>query len=209
MIFITSPEIEEYIYKLSVPEDPIILEMEKLGHKTGFPIVDRIVGRFLFLITKLKNPGLIVEIGSGFGYSAYWFAKALSNGKVVLTDFSKENIELAKKFFEKGNLIDRAEFHVGDGMEIAQGIKGIDILFLDHQKTKYLEAVKRLEDNLNDGALIIADNTLWHGKVVEENPDRQTKAILEFNEYMFNNERFFSSLIPVRDGILLSYYRKS
>ncbi len=208
MTFITSPEIEEYIYRLSVPEDSIILEMEKLGHKTGFPIVDRIVGRFLFLITKLKNPGLIVEIGSGFGYSAYWFTKALSNGKVVLTDFSKENIELAKKFFEKGNLIDRAEFHVGDGMEIAQEIKGIDILFLDHQKTKYLEAVKKLEGNLNDGALVIADNTLWHGKVVEENPDRQTKAILEFNKYMFNNERFFSSLIPVRDGVLLSYYRK-
>ena len=162
----------------------------------------------MFLITKLKNPGLIVEIGSGFGYSAYWFTKALSNGKVVLTDFSKENIELAKKFFEKGNLIDRAEFHVGDGMEIAQEIKGIDILFLDHQKTKYLEAVKKLEGNLNDGALVIADNTLWHGKVVEENPDRQTKAILEFNKYMFNNERFFSSLIPVRDGVLLSYYRK-
>ncbi len=205
---ITNPDIENYIYNLSIPEDPILLEMEKLGHKTGFPIVDRIVGRFLYIITKIKKPKLIVELGSGFGYSGYWFAKALDNGKVVLTDFSLENLNLAEKFFETGGLLKKAEFKAGDAIEIASTYKNIDILFIDIQKAKYKKAIETLKDNISTGGLVIADNTLWQGKVLEEHPDRQTKGIKEFNEYMFSNPDFFSVLIPIRDGVLLSYKLK-
>ncbi len=206
MNFITNPKIEEYIYNLSIPNDPVLMEMEKLGHKLGFPIVDRLVGRILFILTKLKKPELVVELGSGFGYSAMWFAKALKeNAKVVLTDFSQENLDLAKKFFQQANLLHKAEFKVGDAIEIASLYKNIDILFLDLQKTKYKYAVETLLPNLNQEALVIADNTLWQGKVLEENPDKQTKGIKEFNEYMFKNEQFFSSLIPIRDGLLVAY----
>ncbi len=206
MTFITSPEIEEYIYKLSIPDDPVLLEMEKLGHKMGFPIVDRLVGRFLYVITKIKNPKLIVELGSGFGYSAYWFAKALDNGKVILTDFSEENIKLAKKFFEMGGLLEKAEFYTGDAIDTAKKFNSIDILFLDLQKTKYKQAVKELEKNLNKNAIVVADNTLWHGKILEEDKDKQTKAIDEFNRYMFSNKNFFSCILPLRDGVLVGYY---
>ncbi len=205
MNFITDPKIEEYIYKLSLPEDPVLLEMEKLGHKTGFPIVDRVVGRLLYILTRIKEPKLIVELGSGFGYSGYWFAKALNRGKIVLTDFSEENLNLAKKFFSAGNLLNKAEFKVGDAIDIASTYKNIDILFIDIQKTKYKKAVELLKDNISTGGIIIADNTLWHGKVIEENPDKQTRAIKEFNSYMFSLQDFFSVLLPVRDGILISY----
>ncbi len=202
MEFITNPKIEEYLYKLANVEDKILLKMEDLGHKLNFPIVDRLVGRYIYLLTKIKQPKLIVEIGSGFGYSGYWFAKALTDGKVVLTDYKEQNIELAKRFFKEGKLLDKAEFRVGNGVEIAKEYKNIDILFLDHEKKKYKETVEILIPNLNKNAVIIADNTLWHGKVIEKNLDSTTQAIKNFNEYMFNNPNFFSTLIPLRDGIL-------
>ncbi|NPA51643.1 MAG: O-methyltransferase [Aquificae bacterium] len=205
MNFITNPDIESYIYNLSVPRDPILLEMEEIGHETGFPIVDRIVGRLLYILSKIKDPKLIVELGSGFGYSGYWFAKALDKGKIVLTDLSPENLNLAKKFFTAGNLLEKAEFKVGEAVEIASMYKNIDILFIDIQKTKYKKAVETLKENLSIGGIIIADNTLWKGKVIEKNLDKQTKAIKEFNEYMFSLENFFSVILPVRDGVLVSY----
>ncbi len=203
-MFITNPEIENYIRKLTVVEDEVLLEMEKLGHKLNFPIVDRLVGKFLYLITKIKSPKLVVELGSGFGYSGYWFAKALSNGKVILSDYKEENINKAKQFFKMGNLINKAEFYVGDALKIAKQYKDIDILFIDHEKSRYLEAIQTLEDNLADNALVIADNVLWDGKVLDENPDKQTRRIKEFTEYMFNNKNFETCIVPIRDGVLLA-----
>jgi predicted O-methyltransferase YrrM len=204
-MFITNPDIEKYLISLSKENDPVLEEMENLGHQLNFPIVDKLVGRFLYLITKLKNPELIVELGSGFGYSGYWFAKALKKGKVVLTEYKEENINLAKEFFKKGNLLGKAEFHLGDGIEIASSYKNIDILFLDLEKRRYIEAVKKLLPNLSENALIIADNVLWHGKVVEDVSDNQTTAIKRFNNFMFELSGFFTTIIPLRDGILISY----
>lgn len=203
-MFITNPDIENYIRNLTKVDDEVLLEMEKLGHRLNFPIIDRLVGRFIYLITKIKNPKLIVELGSGFGYSGYWFAKALSNGKVILSDYREENINKAKEFFKRGNLLDKAEFHIGDALEVAKKYKDIDILFIDHEKSRYLEAIKTLENNLSENALVIADNVLWDGKVLEDNTDKQTRKIKEFTEFMFNNSNFETCIVPIRDGVLLA-----
>ena len=85
---------------------------------------------------------------------------------------------------------------------MARQFQDIDILFLDLEKSRYLEAVEKIKNNLSEDALIIADNVLWHGKVVDENPDNKTKSIKEFNEYMFRN--FNSVILPIRDGVLLA-----
>ncbi len=199
---ITDPKIEKYLENLSFEEDPVLQEMEEIARKENFPIVGPLVGRFLYILTKQKNPSLIVELGSGYGYSAYWFAKAINTGKVVLIDYQEKNIEKAKEFFKKAGFEKKAEFRVGDAVEIAKEYKNIDVLFLDLEKSRYLEAVQSLEKNLSENFLIIADNVLWHGKVIEENPDRKTSAVKQFNEYMFKH--FFSAIIPLRDGLLLS-----
>jgi len=204
VIEINNPQIEEYI-KNFIEVDDVILEMEKLAKQQNFPIVDRVVGKFLYFITKLKNPKLIVEIGSGFGYSAYWFAKALNEGNVVLTDYKFENLNLAEEFFRKGHMVDKAVFRYGDGIEIAREYIDIDILFLDLEKARYLEAVQTLEMNLAPNSLVIADNVLWHGKVLDPNPDEKTKKIKEFTDYMFKN--FDTTILPIRDGVLLSFVR--
>lgn len=200
--------VEIYIDKLNklsfIEHEEILLDMEKYAEKSGFPIVNRTVGRFLYLITKLKNPNLVVEIGSGYGYSAYWFAKAVNDGKVVLTDYKTENLDMAKKYLTEARLVEKVEFRLGNGVEIAKEYKNVDIFFFDHEKSKYLETVLQIKDNLKSGGLIIADNTLWHGKVLEENPDKQAKKIKEFNEYMFSTKEFFTTLVPLRDGVLIA-----
>lgn len=201
-MFITNPEIENYLKSLVHINDTVLEDMENLGHKLNFPIVDRLVGSFFYIITQIKKPKLIVELGSGFGYSAYWFAKGLEDGKVVLNDYKEENINLAKKFFKEGNLYEKAIFEVGDAVENAKKYNSIDILFLDHEKSRYLEAIKQLENNLSKEAIIIADNVLWHGKVIEKDKDKKTEKINEFNEYM--NANFKTSILPLRDGVLIA-----
>lgn len=205
MVTITDPRINDYLMKLSKEDDWLILEMEKIAKEKHFPIVDRLVGRLLFVLTKLKNPKLIIELGSGFGYSAYWFAKALDNGRVVLTDFHKEYMDYAKRIFSEGGLIHKAEFKVGDAVEIAKEYRLIDILFIDIEKYEYLKAVQTLQTNLNKNALIIADNSLWYGKVTENLRDKETLGIKKFNQYLFESRDFFTTILPLRDGILLAY----
>ncbi len=205
MITITDPKINDYLMRLSGEDDRHILEMERIAGKNGFPIVERLVGRLLFMLTKLKAPKLIVELGSGFGYSAYWFAKALNRGKVVLTDYRGENMEYAKNLFRETGLMRKAEFRAGNALEIAREYKNIDILFIDIDKHQYLDAVRALIPNLNRNALIIADNTLWYGKVTEKIRDKETLGIKRFNKYLFEHRDFMTVIVPLRDGVLLAY----
>lgn len=202
---ITDPKIEKYLMNLSAESDRYILEMEKRAKQNDFPIVDRLVGRLLFVLTKLRKPNLVVELGSGFGYSAYWFSRAIEKGKVVLTEYTKENLDHAKKTFRESGLIPKAEFRVGNAIEIARGYRNIDILFIDIDKHQYLEAVKTLLPHLSKNALVIADNTLWYGKVAGRNKDRDTMGIKSFNDYMFASEDFFTTIVPLRDGVLVAY----
>ena len=205
MEFLINPKLEEYLKNLSVEDDPIVLEMEEYAKEKDFPIIGREGGRLLYLLTRLKNPRLIVEIGSGFGYSAYWFAKGLKNGKVILIDYQEKNINLAKEIFSKAELLDKAEFRVGNAIEIGQEYKNIDILFLDLEKAKYMEAIKTLEKNLSQDGMVIADNVLFQGKVLFEPQHRKAKILNQFNKYMFEN--YFSVILPIRDGILVGIRR--
>jgi len=199
---ITNPEIEKYLFGLC-PEEPVFIrEMEEKAREDGFPIVDRLVGRLLFLVAKMKAPSLVVELGSGFGYSAYWFARGMKAGKVVLTDRDPENLRKARSMMDMAGLLERAEFREGDALEIARGYSEIDILFIDMDKKRYLSALKELEPNLAPGALVIADNTLWYARVLT-GEDENARAVMEFNDYMFSHPGFECSLVPLRDGVLI------
>lgn len=205
MIPITDPRIEKYLMGLQPEDDPLLMAMEKKARAAGFPIVDRLVGRLLFVLTKLKNPRLVVELGSGFGYSAYWFARALSRGKVVLTDRDGGNIASARETFRKAGLEGRAAFREGEAVSIAREYENIDILFMDLDKRHYAAAVKTLLPNLAKNALVVADNSLWHGRVAEGARDRDTAGIRRFNSYMMSRKDFFTTVVPLRDGVLVSY----
>jgi predicted O-methyltransferase YrrM len=209
MIPITDERIEDYLMELSFEDDPLLLAMEARGRSEEFPIVDRLVGRLIYLVTRLRRPSLVVEMGSGFGYSAYWFARALKDagngGKVVLTDYDGEHISSARETFRRAGLSEMAEFRPGDAMETAGAYENIDILFIDIDKKDYPQALKAMLPRLSPHALIVADNTLWYGKVADGTDDEDTRAIREFNRFLYSREDFFTTIVPLRDGVLLSY----
>src|SRR6516165_9541697 len=157
MITITDPRIESYLMNMAHEEDPHFAAMEEKAEETGLPIVGRMVGRFLYLLTRLKQPALIVELGSGFGYSGYWFARALSlRGKVVLTDYSEENIAYARRVLSETGLAERAECRVGDALQIGREYENVDILFIDIDKHQYMEAIEAMLPRLAKNALVVA-----------------------------------------------------
>ncbi len=207
MITITDPRIESYLLGMSHEEDPRLAAMEGKAQETGLPIVGRLVGRFLYLLTRLKQPSLIVELGSGFGYSGYWFARALSlRGKVVMIDHSEENMAYARQVMSETGLVERAEFRVGDALQTGREYENIDLLFIDIDKYQYLDAIEAMLPRLAKNALVVADNALWHGRVAEEGEeDRETRVIRDFNDYMFSHEEFFTTIVPLRDGVLMAY----
>lgn len=204
MIPVNDPRIEKYLKSLAVEDDLPLQEMEWIAKQKEFPIVDRLVGRFLHLLTRVKKPRLVVELGSGFGYSAYWFARAMNRGKVVLTEYDEANIGYARAVFQDAGLSKRAEFLVGDALLLARDYRDIDILFIDIEKHQYVDAITALKPNLAKDALVIADNSLWYGKVAGRNRDRDTVGIRAFNERMFSDPDFFSTIIPLRDGVLVA-----
>jgi predicted O-methyltransferase YrrM len=205
MEIVTAP-IEDYLTRITPREDPILEEMESRASETDFPIVGPLVGRLLHQLVKLTGSQRILELGSGFGYSAYWFAKALGDsGKIILTEFQEENLALAKDWFQRGELSPRATFHQGDALEILEGLDGeFDIIFNDVNKNHYPEVFQKAGPRLRSGGLLISDNVLWHGQVVEGQPDENTQAILKYNQLIFESPEFFSSIIPIRDGISIS-----
>ncbi|MBI4395099.1 MAG: O-methyltransferase [Candidatus Omnitrophica bacterium] len=204
---IASPEIERYIQNLYPVEDPTLSEMGELGEKTNFPIVGPLVGRLLYQLTKLTRAKNVFEMGSGFGYSALWFALALpEDGVIHLTDQSTKNSELAKRFFLQANLAHKARFHVGDSLEILSKMReNFDIIFIDIEKELYPKALDLAKSKVNVGGLLIADNLLWFGQVLEKHGDASTEAIKEFNQKLFNDCNFISTLHPVRDGVGVAY----
>jgi caffeoyl-CoA O-methyltransferase len=208
MAVITDPKINDYLMGLAEEDDEHFLEMERIARERDFPIVERLVGRLLFILTRLKEPKLIVELGSGFGYSAYWFARALGRGRIVLTDHSEENMEYAKNLFRETGLIHKAEFRIGNAVEVAKEYRNIDILFIDIDKHQYPEAVRALIPNLSRNALIIADNTLWYGRVTGKTRDKETLGIRRFNKYLFEHPDFMTVIAPLRDGVLIAYKQR-
>ena len=203
---IVTSAIEDYLLRATPQEDPILAEMEARARKKDFPIVGPLVGRLLYQLVKLTDSQRILELGSGFGYSAYWLGRALGkSGEIILTEFSEENLALAKDSFARGKIYSRAHFYRGDALEILEGLDGqFDIIFNDIDKHQYPEVFKKVSPRLPSGGLLISDNVLWHGKVVEDHPDENTRGILEYTRLIFESSEFFSSIIPVRDGISIS-----
>ena len=204
---ITPPEIERYIQNLYPLEDPLLKEMEDLGTKINFPLVGPLVGRVLYQLTKIISAKKVFEMGSGFGYSAFWFALATpEDGVIHLTDHSQKNSELAKRFFVEGNLAHKARFHVGNALDILAKMNEIfDIIFIDIDKEHYPKALELAKSKVRVGGLLIVDNLLWFGQVLEKHGDSSMEGVKTFNQKLFNDCNFISTLLPVRDGIGVAY----
>ncbi len=206
------PRIEGYMRGLARNTDqPALLEMERLADNQGFPIVGRLCGVFLETLTKLHKPRRIFEFGSGYGYSAYWFARGAGAGaKIICSDGKASNRDLAERFLTQAGLWDNIEFHVGFAQDIFRAIEGtFDICYNDADKGDYPEIWRITRDRINPGGLYIADNVLWHGRVVMDPPvidivPGWTEAILEHNHLIFEDPGFDAWINPTRDGVLVA-----
>lgn len=204
---VTPPAIEKYIEELYPLEDPVLKEMESTGERIHFPLVGPLVGRLLYQLATMVSAKTVFEMGSGFGYSAFWFALALpEDGTVHLTDHSKKNLETAKDFFLRANLIHKARFHPGDAVKtISETNELFDLIFIDVNKEHYSAALKSAKLKLKRGGLLITDNLLWFGRVLEKKGDASTEGVKEFNRTLFNDCDFISTLLPIRDGVGVAY----
>ena len=198
--------VEDYLSDIVPERDSVLMDMEELAAKEDFPIIGPLVGRLLYIITKASAAHRVLEMGSGFGYSAYWFAKAVGkDGRVVCTEKSDENEQRAQGFFKRGRIADRVEFHVGDALKLVDKIEGeFDIIFIDIDKANYPKALRKAMPRLRKGGLLMADNVLWKGKVFDKRPDADTAGILTFNRMLYTSKDLFTSIVPLWDGVSIS-----
>lgn len=199
-------QIHKYLEE-SIPTRPQILrEMESYAKENQFPIVGPLVGRYLYQMAILIKAKKIFELGSGFGYSAIWFSLAArGKGQIILTDNKKEYKRLALDYFKKAGLESQFDFKVGDALNTLKKFDGpFDIIFNDVDKLDYPRTIDLVAPRLKKGGLFITDNLLWSGKVMDKSPGKNTKAILEFTGELYRDGRFYTTIIPIRDGLAIS-----
>nr|MBN2276170.1 O-methyltransferase [candidate division Zixibacteria bacterium] len=203
---ITEPRLNEYILN-SLPErDQVLLEMEAYARENHFPIIGPMCGTFLRQMALLVDARDIFEMGSGFGYSAYWFAGGMrTGGKIVCSEGSEKNRDRAMEYLGRGGFEAMVDFRIGRAQDIIRQFDGpFDIILNDIDKEQYLEAFDLAIPRLRRGGLFITDNVLRHGRILEPNPDEEARTILEFNKRLFASKDIFSSIIPIRDGLAIA-----
>ncbi len=201
---ILNEKISGYIKDLTNVKDTVLLEMEKYGESIDFPFVEPEVGQMLMCLAKSINARRIFELGSGFGYSAAWFLKSFppDQGEIICTDRSKENVEKGYEYFKRLGANNRITYMQGDAVESLNKTEGqFDIIYNDIDKAGYPQAFETAITRLRSGGLFIADNVLWSGRVVEPDPDEDTRGIMKFNELIYSSPQVFSFIVPLRDGI--------
>lgn len=166
-------------------------------------------GRLLAMYSRLIRPRRILEIGTYTGYSAICLCEGLAeDGKLITIDLNEELESFVRNIFSKSEYATRIDYRIGKALEILPGItETFDMVFIDADKVNYHLYYDMVIDQVRPGGLIMADNVLWSGKVVQEfptKPDKDTKALLEFNQKVFADERVHSLLLPVRDGIMMA-----
>jgi len=196
-------------------QSPILAEMTEYGHDEHFPIVGPDAGRFLRLLARLADARRVFEFGSGFGYSAAWFADALpADGDLVLTDFDESNLDRATEFLDRAGYADRCTFEAGDAFESFESHDGPwDIVFIDCQKTRYADALDRAVPELRDGALVVADNVLDGPASPDElrqafagtAPSDAAAGIAKYVEKV-RDAPFETAIVPLGEGLSVSRY---
>lgn len=203
-------KLDEYVCLHTSEEDHLLKELNRQTHlKVLQPrmLSGHFQGRFLSMISKMIQPNTILEIGTYTGYSALCLAEGLKKeGKLVTIDKNAELEEFARNFFEKSAYSQNIEYVIADAMKYIPTIKqSFDLVFIDADKGNYLNYYELVMDMIPSGGYILADNVLWSGKVIEEKSmnDKDTKAIMEFNSFVMNDNRVENVLLPIRDGLFL------
>lgn len=197
--------------------DPVVTEMERRASETGFPIVGRAAGRYLELTTQLAGARRVVELGSGYGYSSYWFARGVGeDGEVIGIDNDPANTQLAETYLRRAGLWERCATRTGDALtEFAELDGEFDLVFCDVDKDGYPAVWAAVAERLEVGGLFVCDNALWYGRVAGLAPEDQdpevaaaqaavAPAVAAMTREVVNDPRYISSIVPIHDGLLVA-----
>jgi len=203
-------KLNDYCLLHTEDEDEVLKELQRETHlKVMSPrmLSGHLQGSWLSFLSKVVKPDLILEIGTYTGYSAICLAKGLSEkGKLITIDVNEETESIAKKYFLKSGFENKIDFVLGDAKQVIPTIKEqLDMVFIDADKRNYSLYYDLVIDKVRPGGLIIADNVLWSGKILDldKNKDADTVAIHQFNEKMKNDGRIEKILLPLRDGLFV------
>ncbi|MBX2984941.1 MAG: O-methyltransferase [Bacteroidia bacterium] len=204
--------IEEYAENASTLNDLLLDELERYTQTNMLQprmLSGKVQGRFLSFVSKLIQPIHVLEIGTYSGYSALCMAEGLtSNGMLHTIDINDELEDVHDKFIKKSRFSRQIHIHYGNALNIIPEISlsKWDLVFIDADKSNYLNYYKMVLPNMNRGGVLIADNVLWSGKVLdikERENDRDTKSLHEFNQFVLNDNRVENFLLPFRDGLMI------
>ncbi len=206
------PDITKYLDSLVPPRATELAAMEAEAARTGFPIVGPAAGQFCYLVARLIGARSVFELGSGFGYSTAWFARAVrdnGDGVVHHTVWDTALSGQARARLAALGLGDLVRYHVGEAVETLRGTPGpFDLVFLDIDKAGYPAALSVIHERLRPGGVLIADNLLWHGQVLDpEDRTADTAGVREFTRLITTDPGWTASLVPIRDGLLLAWRR--
>lgn len=204
-------EIDQYAAKHTSKESELLYQLNRQTHlKVLQPrmLSGHVQGRMLSMFSNMIQPKLIVEIGTYTGYSGLCLAEGLQqDGKLISIEIDPEIAEFATKFIQQSPFSDKIDVRVGDAMHVLDEItEPIDLVFIDADKSNYLNYYEKVYSKIRMGGYFIADNVLWSGKVARPaaEKDHDTKILQEFNSLVTNDERYENVLLPLRDGLMVA-----
>ncbi len=205
--FTTAGPVDDYLYSMLPKRDEVLAEMEDYATEHKVPIVGPAVARVLQQLAMTIDARTVFELGSAIGYSTIWWAQAVGDkGRVIYTDGDRKNTERARGYFARAGVSNRITLHTGDALEfLSEQKQEFDIIFNDVDKEDYPRVLRLVAPRLRKGGLFITDNVLWSGRVAEKNPtDARTKAILDFNRKLYDAKEFYTTILPIRDGLAVA-----
>ena len=205
-----APRVAAYLDGLVPPRPARLAELEAEARRTDFPIIGPATGHLCYLLTRLTGARRVFELGSGFGYSTAWFARAVKEnggGSVHHVVWDEDLSHAARENLSALGLADVVEFHIGEAVDtLTRAVGPFDIILNDIDKQDYPEALDVIATRLKAGGLLLADNMLWSGRIFNaRDRSRATRAIREFTRRVQADSRWISAVIPIRDGLLVAY----
>jgi caffeoyl-CoA O-methyltransferase len=207
---IVDPLIDEFLTRLSPSPDPVEADMRRHADELeGFPIAGPLVGALLMQLVQITGARRVFEVGSGFGYSAFWLARGLAaGGNVQLSELHRDHLDRARSYLMQAQLADRCKFELGDGLALLERTEpGLDLVFLDLEKVDYPRALAAALHKLRPGGLIVANDVLWGGSVARGEHDASTIGLREFLRLIYGAEHLTSTVLPIGDGVSITWKR--
>lgn len=203
------PEISTYLDGLVPARHPVLAEMEEVARKTDFPIIGPACGHLCYLLARLVGARQIFELGSGFGYSTAWFARAVKEnggGVVHHVVWDEKLSSRAKQYLHRLELDDVVTFHMGEAVATLRAEPGpFDLIFNDIDKEGYPASLGVIVERLRGGGLLITDNLLWSARILDSSDQSAaTEGVRELTRLVYADERWIPAIVPLRDGMLVA-----